>query len=1693
MRNLLILILLCLGLSINAQIQWNQIVYAPSADYISVSDVNGHGEWVDMGTIPLSKFLNDIGAGTTWIQTTDATLPANRSINMDGNKFAFYGGEVGIGPLSPSYPLHVIDASAVLAYFANNNADHAALWIDGNTGKDARLVLFNNDATWTLEVDGDFGGSDLTIFEGGVAAFKIDQPTNDVRVYNQLGIGVEPSRIIHTYAATGDVLGLMQTGDVSAVGWDMNNSVNSWRVQTAGSGDFQIADITDSGNLGLVIEAGTQHITATAYSGSVTGTATHMAAWDASGKLIKESLPATGSTDYVSDVTLTGANVLDFTGVGSATSQNIDLDFFAEDTDLHDAVTLSGAYDYITLVGQDIVRGQIDLTTDVTGVLPISNMEDDLSLFDNTTSNFMDNFFIQGDSPGLLREVNDGDFVYFGGSGSNVSTIDDATGPSIYIAVESSNVTNTIAGNRIATFERADHVANIDIDETVTSLSFSDPNLTYTDEAGTANIVDLSSLSSTDTNLGNAALTNTTGGDNTYTLNGFDLNFVGASGTYHMNETGNTFEVQGSDATVRISGSTSYSGGAIGTAGSQDFAIRTGGSSERMYFAHSTANIGAGTNAPITGFHLRDNGGGQVIQTVQTGTVPSTAWGALSMSAVDYSINQDNGIYIGAIESDGDTRWNASMRLRSNGSGTPRMTLGMTVYDTDEVVTTDASESIVILNNGNVGINVVDPDAELEVNGSIKMVDGNESNGYVMTSDANGVGSWQAASGGGLWTDGGDDTYLTDTGDNLVAGNTAAYEYGTGLFAQMTLEGATPFLALVDNTASANLENGILFVDDGGNVDAWIGKSSNSTDLAGAEASDLIVMNITGHDLHLGSGGDVVITVDNDGDFGNRHYYDGTAPDKIMQFFAGDTDGEEHEFWFDGNIVGFDGRLGGSQQEIGFRMSNRHTSKDVAGGLFIGRKLGMSGEEVLDDEHAMLLFEAQAWDGDSYEAGGQFRFNVRNNATNTNDWTNTSRPAEFALELGSSTQASLKQVIYAHDSLIAMRTDSIFTFSGWRNDDFREVRFRKWNGAGDDADIDGLMNGSSIGGIWEGPTVYHFGIGLRGNDANDGFFIVSGDGNYTSDNTYDKLVTEFTPTGRWALNRETDTDVRALISGESDLDLAINAATGNPDIAFTLTDDTKAQIKWIDSGDYLGFYVDEDNTSDYAGLNDVSLVIRDQGSQVGFVGIGTDNPYHELEVEGTGSLLMLDSDSGTSLIQFNDTGTGSFSSFGTSSNGLVAYSDDGFQIRDATGTTTWVNVQDDGDVKIAFNASPTGTLNVGSFTTTERGNLTDTNNGDIIYNETDNEFQVYENGSWVTMVSSGGDGNGIYDGSGSLSGNTTVTTGSNDFIITDGSLNTFIGAYPSSLDAGADNNITIGTDALNELTTGDDNIAIGLNAGKGNDTGTGSIYIGNNTASEESASDNDSNVIIGHNAARYMEADGNVIIGSQAAENNGDTGKIIRDNVYLGTRAGQVNDGDSNVFIGHDAGLSETDVDNKLIIDNEDTATPLIEGDFDQDTLFINGELGVLDAGFVTLFNNGTQNVSSFTSDTTALVFDTEIDETTSLGTDLTNEEIDIDLDGFYELYLTSGYYDNSSNEDTEIQIFKKEDGATTYTELPLSEVGKHENDDNLAMTLSLYGISELGAGDKLKVYLRRISDNGGISINVRDLKFTVKRMIGIN
>jgi len=62
------------------------------------------------------------------------------------------------------------------------------------------------------------------------------------------------------------------------------------------------------------------------------------------------------------------------------------------------------------------------------------------------------------------------------------------------------------------------------------------------------------------------------------------------------------------------------------------------------------------------------------------------------------------------------------------------------------------SNSLVLGDNANVGIGTSAPGAKLEVVGDVKIVDGNQGDGKVLTSNANGIASWQTATADNDWT-----------------------------------------------------------------------------------------------------------------------------------------------------------------------------------------------------------------------------------------------------------------------------------------------------------------------------------------------------------------------------------------------------------------------------------------------------------------------------------------------------------------------------------------------------------------------------------------------------------------------------------------------------------------------------------------------------------------------------------------------------------------------------------------------------------------------------------------------------------------------------------------------------------------------------------------------------------------------------
>lgn len=164
---------------------------------------------------------------------------------------------------------------------------------------------------------------------------------------------------------------------------------------------------------------------------------------------------------------------------------------------------------------------------------------------------------------------------------------------------------------------------------------------------------------------------------------------------------------------------------------------------------------------------------------------------------------------------------------------------------------------------------------------------------------------------------------------------------------------------------------------------------------------------------------------------------------------------------------------------------------------------------------------------------------------------------------------------------------------------------------------------------------------------------------------------------------------------------------------------------------------------------------------------------------------------------------------------------------------------------------------------------------------------------------------------------------SNVFIGYDAGSGTADGATIGS--AEGNNNTYIGTEAAKRMLTGDWNVYIGHAAGVENRHGYRNVMIGGS-------------VNYGQAAGRISTANDNIYIGYTAAGLN----SVGINNVMIGTNSGFGNNGSSNVFIGYNSGYNETG-SNKLYIDNSNTSSPLIYGDFTNtsEKLVVNGNLGV--------------------------------------------------------------------------------------------------------------------------------------------------------
>jgi hypothetical protein len=157
-------------------------------------------------------------------------------------------------------------------------------------------------------------------------------------------------------------------------------------------------------------------------------------------------------------------------------------------------------------------------------------------------------------------------------------------------------------------------------------------------------------------------------------------------------------------------------------------------------------------------------------------------------------------------------------------------------------------------------------------------------------------------------------------------------------------------------------------------------------------------------------------------------------------------------------------------------------------------------------------------------------------------------------------------------------------------------------------------------------------------------------------------------------------------------------------------------------------------------------------------------------------------------------------------------------------------------------------------------------------------------------------------------------------------------------------NVMIGANAAYQHNSTTNSVGIGHNAMNGADT-TGSVAVGWGA----NAGAADYNIMIGYQAGNNsMTGGNNTMMGYQS----GLALTTSANTVAIGYQAGTaLTTGGSNILIGYQAGSTLTTESNKLYIENSNSTTPLIYGEFDNDILRVNGSFEV--TGGVTADDGG--------------------------------------------------------------------------------------------------------------------------------------------
>lgn len=236
--------------------------------------------------------------------------------------------------------------------------------------------FLRDDLTWQAAgggiSDGDKGditvsssGTVWTIDNNAVTLAKIATISASTILGNNTGGAASPSALTASQVKT---LLAIAAGDVSGLGTLATQSGTFSGTSSGTNTGDQTITLT-----GDVTGSGTGTFAATIANGAVTlGKMANLAANSLIGN--NTGIPATPIALTTAQAkTLLAITNADVSGLGTLATQNGTFSGTSSGTNTGD-VTLAGTPDYITISGQTITRGLVDLATDVTGDLPLANL-----------------------------------------------------------------------------------------------------------------------------------------------------------------------------------------------------------------------------------------------------------------------------------------------------------------------------------------------------------------------------------------------------------------------------------------------------------------------------------------------------------------------------------------------------------------------------------------------------------------------------------------------------------------------------------------------------------------------------------------------------------------------------------------------------------------------------------------------------------------------------------------------------------------------------------------------------------------------------------------------------------------------------------------------------------------------------------------------------------------------------------------------------------------------------------------------------------------------------------------------------------------------------------------------------------------------------------------------------------------------